>query len=606
MRVSRSISLCVALAFTSLSWGEGVSRVRQEPRAPSRPAASSGVKPKPADEQSQAERRAAFSRVQSFAKQVLAFESRPVKAATLARLADLLWNEDEEYARGLFMKALELSAEGGDARRDEAEALARVRREAVSLIAKRDAKLAKRLTEAGGAAGEPGRAEGVQANFKTANDLLKTQPDKSVEFARRSLGGGGSVPPGLNSYLILLRSKDERAANALFVAALNQLVTAPAVDVEVLQELGTYVFTSPQFLNDPNAAKDMTRMVGVERWLVYDITADRPDVPREIINSYLQAAVSVMTRPDLTAEQKPPLYAFGRLLLPKAEKFNPEMVAYVGAALGALAGGVPPELTQEAAYRNFEAAAPKNADDAVSQIEKEGDAQVRDARYLALVSDYWYAGDFAKARLLAGKISDVGARSDLQTVIDFKEALNLLEREKNVAEVERLAAELSPGVERAVLWLAVSHTHTEAGDHPRAAAAVQKALASFGQTEDARRPFLTLSAAAALARFDAASARERLAEAVKQFNARGRQELAEVLWERRVDAGPLWRYFPLAAKGVRFDLRGNLSALLKADRENTIAAATGLKGEEELSQALLAIASEILKDTPRPAAKAGG
>jgi hypothetical protein len=557
------------------------------------------------DKQALEERRAALSRVRGFVQQALAFESSPVKAVTVARFADLLWDDDAEYARGLFKQAVDIcTATEGDTRRAEADALTRARSEVISLIAKRDAKLAKRLTEARNEAGESGGTDNVRANIKTALDLLKTQPDKSVDFAQRSLNSG--LPPGITSYLIMLRLKNEKAANALFLRALGQLVAAPAVDVEALMELGTYVFTSPQILADPAAAPDTMRMVGVQRWLVYDITADRPGVPPEVIDAYLRAAVSVMTRPDLTADQKPQLYAFARLLLPKAQKFDPEMIAYLGTAQGSLADSVPAELTQEAAYKNFEATTPKSADDAITQIEKEPSGQVRDAKYLALVSDYWYAGDFAQARTLADKISDADARAKLRTVIDFKEAANLLERGKNISEVERVADGLPQGAERAILWLAIAHSFSAAGDYGRASTAVQKALAASTDADDTRQPFLTLDAAAELAPFDQVDARARLTEAVKQFNSRSGQESAEVLWERRVDAGPLWRYFPLGAKGVRLDLQGNLVPLLKADRENTIAAATGLKEEKQLSQALLAIASELLKSSPRPAAKAGG
>ena len=400
----------------------------------------------------------------------------------------------------------------------------------------------------------------------------------------------------MNVLLLQLRAKNEAATNELFLETLTQLALDPAVDADTLLRLGTYVFTSPRVnARDPNVPPDMTTVVGVANMLVTDITADRPGVPPPLIRAYLEAAVSVIMRPLPPPDQRPRLYAAEYLLLPKAERYAPDLAPQIAFAMQALTPNVPQELTQESTYSNFKDSTPKDLDEDLNEIDKDQNEESRNGKYLSLAADYWGRNDFRNARAVASKITDAEARAGLETLIDFGEAVRRLESEKDYDGAEKIAARLPQGVERAVLWLAIAHAHMKNGASARASEAIRFSLASARQVEDARRPFLILSAASELARVDRVLAQITLAEAVKEFNARKKGSLNEVVWEQRVEAGVLWRYFPLRVKGVGFSLEQTLPSLLDADMEGTLASVNNLTGEEEVEQVLTTTAAVLLK-----------
>ena len=478
----------------------------------------------------------------------------------------------------------------------------------LALLAKRDPSLAKRVTDTARENSKTNESEPTEksasppafdpseartSNFKIAYDLLATQPDQAVRFAELSLQGG--VFPYMNLLLLRLRLKNETAANALFLETLGQLVRDPTVDADTLLRLGTYVFTSPRInVNDPNAPPDTTILIGVGNLLVVDITADRPNVPPALVRAYIDAAAYVMARPVQAPEQRPRFYVTGYLLLPKAARYAPEMMSQISAAMQALIRDVPPELTEDSAYANLSTTTPKDLDENLKEIAKNPDEQYRDEQYLSLFAEFWEKRDFTAADAIASKIADKEVRGSLRTLTGFGEGARALERGNN-SEAEKIAAKLPQGMERAVLWLGLARAQVGLRDLQSAAESINFALVAARHVEDARRPLLVLSAASQLAQFDQASAQVVLGEAVKELNARKKGSLAEVELQQRIEVGGLWRYFSLQVKGVDFGLEQTLPILVKVDQEGTLNSLQNLKGVEELAQALVTIAKNILE-----------
>src|ERR1043165_544659 len=608
---SKSLTLCTSLILVFAYEASA----RQEPtkgqRTPARASVSSaekGKQQKQSAEEAKQQRKLAVLRVHNFAEQVSSFKDAGTRIMTLAHLANILWKDDETYARQLFTKALDATRVQGDLSSAGSVSLAKLRLEVLALLAQHDPSLAKRLessaegvdNDEGGRAKDSAGAsnfsanEARTANFKIAYELASTQPERSVEFARRSLRG--RVFPYMNVLLLPLRAKNEAATNELFLETLTQLALDPSVDADTLLRLGTYVFTSPRVnARDPNTPPDMTTVAGVANMLGTDITADRPGVPPALIRAYLEAAVSVIMRPLPPPDQRPRLYAAEYLLLPKAERYAPDLVPQIASAMQALTPNVPQELTQDSTYSNFKDSTPKDLDEDLKEIDKDQNEESRNGKYLSLAADYWGRNDFRNARAVASKITDTEARASLETLIDFGEGVRRLEREKDYDGAEKIAARLPQGVESAVLWLAIAHARAKSGASARASEAISSSLAAARKVDDARRPFLILSAASELARVDRVLAQITLAEAVKEFNARKKESLTEVVWEQRVEAGVLWRYFPLRVKGVGFSLEQTLPPLLDADMEGTLASVNNLTGEEEVAQALTTTAAVLLK-----------
>lgn len=593
----------LTFCFTALLFMAGPGRAQQEPYEVSRGPKEKA--PVPAKRVNEPKTSQVF-RVHGFVDRVQDFHDAEIRITTLARLADLLWKEDEPYARQLFLKTIDLTAAKGEPDSDESAKLNRLRLNVLALLAQRDPALAKRLIDVkleGDeqsaskrpklAPGDFDRNERRTKYFKLAYDLVATQPARSVRFAELSLQDG--VFPHMNVLLLQLRPKNEAAANLLFLETLDRLVLDPNVDADTLLRLGTYVFTSPRInAADPNTPPDMTTLVGVGDLLVIDITADRPNVPRALVLSYLAAATRILMRPVALPEQRSRFYVAGYLLFPKAQRYAPDLTYQISAAMQTLIRDVPTQLTQDSTYENLTLTAPKTLDKTLSEIEKNQNEEHRDAQYLALVSDLWQNREFKAAETVAARIQNDEARTGLATIISFGKAVAALE-EQHYEEAEGIAAKLPQGVELAVLKLGFAHAYLESGDSQRALESINSALTAARHVEDARSPFLMLSSASQLTRIDSAFAHTTLREAVKEFNVDRKGSAAQAEWQQRIAAGMLWRYFPVRVKGVDLDLEQTLSALVKTDREGTMAAVNELADEEKLGRALIAVARVILK-----------
>ncbi|HKS30209.1 MAG TPA: hypothetical protein VJS44_20460, partial [Pyrinomonadaceae bacterium] len=540
----------------------------------------------------ESERQLALARIYGLVDRVSAFKDAAVKSLTIARLGNLLWDVDEAYARQLFSKSLDLSSEKSNVSAAEANALTDARREILSLIAGRDAALARRamMKDSASKAGGEDAPGQMRSNFTVAYDLVKTDPAKAQDFARQSLAGG--VHPFMPALLQQLRAKDERAADALFIKALDSLAAEPLPDASLLLLLGTYVFTSPR-LDVTDYTSNL--MVGVGTQIVPDITADRPGVSRLLVRAYLEAAARILTRPVSDPKQRELYYISGYLLLPKAERFAPELVAAIGAANSALASTVPPQLTQETAFSGFKSAPAKDLDETISNIEKMPGQKQRDIKFLSLFFNLWRRDDFTRAREVADKISDLNVTARLKTLIDFRRAIKSLERGgQALADAEATANKLPKGIERVILWLNIVRVLRKAGNASDAESALSEAAGAARSIDDARRPFLLLNVAGQLARFDASLTDSILKEAVRDFNAQKADAVSKVDWRAKVEIEPVWLYFPLDER-EDYGMEASIPNLLAASPEAAFSALMQLTGEAQQSQVILAFSSLLTK-----------
>jgi hypothetical protein len=545
-----------------------------------------------ADEAAAARRQMALIRAQGFAQKILGFRNIETKVMATARLADLLWKDDEVYARQLFTKALALTERDGTSTDAEIKLLAELRRQVIAILSRRDPKLARRLMDADK---ESDAAQRMEANFSIAYDSVKKEPEKAVKFAEQSLADG--VFPYMVSLLMELRQRDRKAADALFLKSLERLVAQPFVDGNELLYLGTYVFTSPKIdATDKRTPPNAVAQIGLGNFVLYDITADRPDAPRELVIAYLKAATQILTQNVSDPTQQQLYYAASYLLLPKLQKFAPELIAPLSASMSALAPGIPQELTQPSSYSNFSNSAPKDLATKMKEIESSPDESFRNGRYLLLTFTLWQSRDYVNARLVADRISDLAASKQLKTLIAFGEAASLLEQNTaQILQVEAAAEKLPQDIERALLWLGIARAYADQGKAAQLREAVEQALAAANHVDDARKPFLTLEAAGQLSRVDPVLAGSLLTQVVRQFNGQKAESLKEVNWRRRVETGKSKLDFPLVVRGVDLLFSRALSRLVTADPEATLAAVNELTHEDLQAQAWIVITAVSLK-----------
>jgi hypothetical protein len=527
-------------------------------------------------------------RVHGFAETIASFNDVGVKSMALARLADLLWKDEEPYARQLFEKALGFTASNANVSRKDLRELSFVRRQIIAVIARRDPGWAKKLTEA---ETENSDAERMEANFNVAYGLLERDSVRVVDFAERSLGGG--VHPGMFSLLNQLRLKDEPAANALFLATLNKLGEEPFVDGNTFLMLGTYLFTSRRA---ENLGATGIAQIGVGDLLVPDITGDRPGVPRPLVRQYVMTALTLLSHRVTQPTQQQLYYVIGYLLIPKAENFAPELVGPLASAMSSLVSSIPQELTDERTYQNFSVQPARSVDDLLKEIERMPSERHRNERYLSIVFDLWLKGDYDQAKTVVDKITDANAASQLSTLIDFTQTTRLIERGKiPLSSAEAVANRLPSGLERSLLWLDIARGYARSEDAPQAKSAIYEALKSGQNIAGVSRPYLMLSAVNQFLMVDPAAALPIFVGAVKAFNGLERDNLAEELWQRRVETGLGWRDFSLKTKAVVSSFDDVLPRLAKVDFEGPLTAINELADEKRRAEALTAMASALLK-----------
>lgn len=544
-----------------------------------------------------AERESVFYRIRGMVEDISSFQSRAVKADGLSRMADIIWQQDEQYTRSLFDKALVLTDVAGDDK--NSKAFSYLRRDIIARIAKHDADWAELLIDEALARADEGRgaAERRELNIETAKRLQAEDPKLAAEFASRSLQGG--VSPEFVWFLKSLRQRDEASANNLFLGALAQFAQLPAPDPNAFALFGTYIFTSPKIAAGGDPTSVMITRVGDVG--VVDITADLPGVPPPLVQAYLQTAVGVLRRPAPDPRQRKMSYALAHLLVPKARKFAPALAAPLGALVADLSAGVPPAMTQEAAFAYINKNSIDTPEQIMSSAERLPDSESRDIAYLDVAFHAWLKKDFATAQAACGKLENKDARARLETLIEFgRGAAKVKGGGRHLSEAAEIAERLPPGVERAVLYLGVSENAFRGKNNVLAGEAAARARTAALSLTDPRQPHLLLFAAAQLARHDLVAAEAAFNEGIKGFNASDGRAPAAPSWEQKVQVGELVESFPLAVPGL--DLSFNKafrSVLTLASVDGGIARARELKSEQLRMSAFVALTDELLKTLPK-------
>lgn len=532
----------------------------------------------------------AIYQVHRVAEKILALNSVPAKAFEIARLAAVLWKQDESYARFLFDKALNLTIANGSG--PETRALSALHRRVIALIARCDAEWAKRLIDSAAKRDENQSGKSFSAaNIKTALGLLEEDSPVAIQFAERSLKG--SIPSGFLDFILSLRKKDEPGANRLFLQALNHLSQQPAVDIKEFHFLGLYLFTAPDLIDS-----DYHQITLVDQILVPNITADRPGVPQNLVRAYLSTAADVLWRMTSDADQRKYSYALCYMLLPKSRNVAPVLTAKFDAVMAALAPEVPAGLTKDSAYRYMNQA-PTTTEEKLSNAGNRPDQEGRDIAYLEIALQAWRKGDFKTARVAQGRISDFEASQRLAAIIDFGDgARSITQNAADVTRAEAMANRLPQGIERSVLLQAIAKIQGKGPDQQLAEETVDKALKATRSISDGRRPFLLLTAAAELSYLKSPAVFSAMAEAVRDFNSFEESALAGLDWAQSVQIGPMKARFPLDVANTDFDFNESFHAIAVADPEAAMARADELRNENLRAQSLVEVGRAFLDKLP--------
>lgn len=571
----------------------------QSPAQEARPTAPDTVSiSTPEDEQAAQQRTDTLLRLRGFVNRALGFRDPEAKVYTLTALADTLWKYDAPSARELFLQTYNFlgSVKLSEARKEApAEAkltagkFAELRDDLISTLARHDAALARRLS-----GDSPDVDDRALTNQRTAMSLLADgNSGGAVEFAERSLSRG--VSQQMIGFLLQLRRKDGRMADELYLQTLGRLLAEPSVDGMRLMELGAYVFTSP-FIDPAMEERGAMVIQSVAGVGVVNLSAERPGMSPSVIHAYLSAVAQVLSRPVSDPQQQRLYYAAGQQLLPKAQRFAPDLVARIAAGMQSFISSVPPALTQDSTYEVLGPRKDYSFEDTLREIDEVSDATLHDLRCAMIANGLYFSEDFAHARTVAERIKDASIRNRLINLVGSGEADKLLKK-GDVNLAEEMAYKLVPGIERAVLRLAVAHARTKESDRGRALEAINASLKDVKELDDPRRPFVMLSAAGELAQLDATSAFQTFSEAIKLLNS-GDGKLPK--WSETVVVGG--RSFSFSLRGGEGGAKGIINSttrrLYLVNAQETEAAVQSLKHELIVGNVLRAISESMPASPP--------
>lgn len=533
----------------------------------------------------------AVYQVHRLGEKLLALRSVRAKAFEVARLAAVLWKQDETHARFLFEKALSLTiANGNDS---EARALSTLHRRVIALIARSDAEWAKRLIDSAAKRdAEDQRSKIFSAtNLRTALDLLEEDSPVAVQFAERSLIGG--VAWGFRDFIHDLRKKDEPEANRLFLQALNYVSQQPTVNILEFHTLGLYLFTAPDLIDS-----DYHNTTLVDRILVPNITADRPGVPKALVRTYLATAADVLWRMTPDAEQRPYSYALCYMLRPKSINVAPDLTAKLDAVMATLTPEVPAGLTKDSAFRYLNLP-PTTTEEKLTNAENRPDQEGRDIAYLEIAFQAWRKGDFKTARIAQARISHLETSQRLAAIIDFGDgAWAIKENAADVSRAEAMSNRLPQGIERSILLQAIAKVQGKGPNTNLTEETVDKALKATRSMSDGRRPFLLLTAAARLANLKSPAMHTAMAEVIRDFNSFDESALSRLDWAQSVQIGPMKARFPLDVANIDFGFNEAFRAVAFADPEAAMARAEELRHENLRAQSLVEVGRAFLEKLP--------
>ena len=396
------------------------------------------------------ERRAnAQSLLISLASDAGSFKDQRLRARTLARVADALWDTDAERGRTLFRRAWDAAetADRESQQRQQEEIQQQkaktggnaaisgspdLRGEVLRLAARHDRALAEEFlgklksekqqesTEAADKLkSNPLNASETQSQrLNLARQLLDTDVERALQFADPALV---SVTMDALDFLSYLRERDAAAADRRYVTMLGMAAGNLLSDANTVSLLSSYLFTPHLFVTfGPNGGTSTQSTSG---------NNVAPEAPPELRQAFFRAAAEILLRPmappgqDQNAPAIDAKYLMLKRLFPLFEQYAPkEATDAVRAEMEALASGMPENLRQrDDDPMRLGIRPPQSSEDRekalLDRIDRAKTSDERDRLYIQLARLYTESGD-ARARDYVAKIEDTDLRNQVRAYID--------------------------------------------------------------------------------------------------------------------------------------------------------------------------------------------
>jgi hypothetical protein len=544
----------------------------------------------------------------SLASEAYSFRDQTLRARSMARIADTLWDVDAEQGRALFRKAWE-AAEIGD--RESQEPL-NLRREVLTLAARRDRLLAEAFLQKLKADQQETKAEPSENNLWSlreaseqrlmlAQELLNAGDiERALQFADPVLG---DVTISTLEFLTDLREKDPAAADQRYAAMLANTGGNMLADANIISLLSSYVFTPHMYVVfNTEGAPSIAEMRS---------SFSPANVDTRLRLAFFQLAAGVLLRAQPTPEQGQSTtgivikYMVLKRLMPIFEQYAPKEIT--DAMRGQLVGlnslvsdgvrqsesewlqkGISPEkeLLEDQEHSLLE------------QIERAKTSDERDELYfkLALLA---LSKDNPKARDHVSKIEASSFRKLAQAWVDWGLAIRAIEKKKIEMALGLARNGELTHIQR--LWVLTQSAKLLAKtDRVKALSLLDDATAEARRMEgaDLDRVRGLLAIANALEPIEPSRAWDAILDSVKAANSTEGFTGEDGALTQSVNSKS--RIMQRTENVPDFDIEGIFGKLANTDYERAVLLARGFQGEAARANATIAIARAVLNKKSAP------
>jgi hypothetical protein len=557
----------------------------------------------------------------SLASDARSFRDQMLRARSLARIADVLWNADTDQGRTLFRKAWE-AANIADRESHEHIILGQwppnLRVEVLKLTARHDRQLAEEFLQKLKADEQERKSDDSNSNLWGLPEAL----EQRLRLAQEMLGAGDVeralqfADPVLNAvtmstleFLTNLREKDPAAADQRYAAVLGSAAANMQTDANTISLLSSYIFTPHLYVPFTEEGRSQAS------WMR---TLSPPaNVDPQLRLAFFQTAASVLLRPEqpeqgASAAGVVSKYMVVKRLMPLFEQYAPKEIAVsMRGQFEALSAMVNDGVRQQKDDWLEKGIAPeKSAADedqpVQEQIEHAKTSGERDELYFKLALRAIDKDDM-KARDYVAKIEESEFRKQAQAWVDASLAFGAIRKKKAKTALELLRIGELTHIQR--VWILTQAAQLLAKtDRDQALSLLDEASAEVRRLDGSGsdRPRALLAIANALKLVEPARVWDAVYDSIKAANSTDGFTGEDGGLSMQVASKAV--IITRMEQAVDFDIAGIFSQMAKDDYERAVELARGYQAEAPRAVATVAIARAVLetkKTTPeKPAAKA--
>jgi hypothetical protein len=553
------------------------------------------------------------------------FSDQTLRARTQSRIADILWEADQERALTVFRAAWDAAEIADKEERERVQQDIRqqqsktgsggyavasppnIRREVMRLAAQRDRALGEEFLgkfkeqkerEAGDVKNASRNAldvdERVSQRLILAGQLLDAGDiEHAMQFADPVLGG---INMQSVDFLSTLREKDSAAADQRYVAMLANAPTNPQSDANTVSLLSSYIFTPHLYIAFQGAGVSSAQTS----------RSVPPEIAAGLRDAFFRTAASILMRPlpspgqDQTTAGPDGQYLVIKRLMPLFEKYAPpETTTALHAqleALASVAGNNARERDNESVNRGLGPEKPASDREQLllDRIDRAKTSTERDQLNLQLALFLAGKGEI-RARDYVNKIDDTEIRNRARTYIDCSMATQAISKKDTARALELTGTGDFTHLQKNWLLTQTAKLLIKT-DRDKALSLIDDAAAEARRIDasDPDSPRAFFGVANALLLVNRAGAWDAMNDAIKASNS------AENF---SGDDGHL--NFRIITKGMNaasqnpvadFDVAGIFAALATEDYERALELARGFEHEAPRANAVIAIARSVLEE----------